>query len=203
MSFAGRNWWVAVEDIGRLRDGVGAAVPVGLPATFTEEVADPLGELLGRYARTHTPFTTAEAAARFGLGLRVTTDVLGRLAGDGRLVRGDFVVAAAPGGVGSQQWCDAEVLRILRRRSLAALRAQVEPVSTTAYGRFLPEWHHVGATDTGGVDRLAAVIDQLAGARIPASALEPLVLARESATIHRRCSTSCSPAARSSGRAPG
>lgn len=177
VSFAGRNWWVAVEDIGRLRDGVGAAVPVGLPATFTEEVADPLGELLGRYARTHTPFTTAEAAARFGLGLRVTADVLGRLAGDGRLVRGDFVAAAAPGGVGSQQWCDVEVLRILRRRSLAALRAQVEPVSTAAYGRFLPEWHQVGATDAGGVDRLAAVIDQLAGVRIPASALEPLVLA--------------------------
>ncbi|KZS64872.1 ATP-dependent helicase [Mycobacterium kansasii] len=177
VSFADRNWWVAVEDIGRLRDGVGAAVPVGLPATFTEEVADPLGELLGRYARTHTPFTTAEAAARFGLGLRVTADVLGRLASDGRLVRGDFVATAAPGGVGAEQWCDAEVLRILRRRSLAALRAQVEPVSTAAYGRFLPEWHQVGATDAGGVDRLAAVIDQLAGVRIPASALEPLVLA--------------------------
>ncbi|VBA35852.1 putative ATP-dependent RNA helicase YfmL [Mycobacterium attenuatum] len=177
VSFAGRRWWVAVEDIGRLRDGVGAAVPVGLPATFTEEVADPLGELLGRYARTRTPFTTAEAAARFGLGLRVTADVLGRLAGDGRLVRGDFVVAAAPGGVGSQQWCDVEVLRILRRRSLAALRAQIEPVSTAAYGRFLPQWHQVGATDAGGVDRLSAVIEQLAGARIPASALEPLVLA--------------------------
>ncbi|VBA52769.1 ATP-dependent helicase [Mycobacterium attenuatum] len=177
VSFAGRHWWVAVEDIGRLRDGVGAAVPVGLPATFTEEVADPLGELLGRYARTRTPFTTAEAAARFGLGLRVTADVLGRLAGDGRLVRGDFVVAAAPGGVGSQQWCDVEVLRILRRRSLAALRAQIEPVSTAAYGRFLPQWHQVGATDAGGVDRLSAVIEQLAGARIPASALEPLVLA--------------------------
>ncbi|KZS79074.1 ATP-dependent helicase [Mycobacterium kansasii] len=177
VSFADRNWWVAVEDIGRLRDGVGAAVPVGLPATFTEEVADPLGELLGRYARTHTPFTTAEAAARFGLGLRVTADVLGRLASDARLVRGDFVATAAPGGVGAEQWCDAEVLRILRRRSLAALRAQVEPVSTAAYGRFLPEWHQVGATDAGGVDRLAAVIDQLAGVRIPASALEPLVLA--------------------------
>lgn len=175
VSFAGRNWWVAVEDIGRLRDGVGAAVPVGLPATFTEEVADPLGELLGRYARTHTPFTTAEAAGRFGLGLRVTADVLGRLAGDGRLVRGDFV-ATASSGAGSEQWCDVEVLRILRRRSLAALRAQVEPVSTAAYGRFLPEWHQVGATDAGGVDRLAAVIDQLAGVRIPASALEPLVL---------------------------
>lgn len=178
VSFAGCSWWVAVEDIGRLRDGVGAPVPVGLPATFTEEVADPLGELLGRYARTHTPFTTAQAAARFGLGLRVTADVLGRLASDGRLVPGEFVAAAAS-GPGSQQWCDAEVLRILRRRSLAALRAQVEPVSTAAYGRFLPEWQEVGSSDAGhgGVDRLATVIDQLAGVRIPASALEPLVLA--------------------------
>ncbi|EUA06699.1 hypothetical protein I553_0359 [Mycobacterium xenopi 4042] len=91
VSFAGRTWWVAVEDIGRLRDSVGVAVPVGVPDSFTDAVADPLGELLGRYARTHTPFTTAEAAARFGLGLRVTADVLGRLAADGRLVRGDFV----------------------------------------------------------------------------------------------------------------
>ncbi len=175
VSFAGRSWWVAVEDIGRLRDGVGAAVPVGLPAAFTESVADPLGELLGRYARTHPPFSTAEAADRFGLGLRVTADVLGRLAADGRLVRGEFV-AATTGGAGSEQWCDADVLRILRRRSLAALRAQVEPVSTAAYGRFLPAWHQVGAPDTG-VDRLASVVDQLAGVRIPASALEPLVLA--------------------------
>ncbi|GJO01556.1 ATP-dependent helicase [Mycobacterium marinum] len=179
VSYAGRSWWVAVEDIGRLRDGVGAAVPVGLPAAFTEAVADPLAELLGRYARTHPPFTTAEAAGRFGLGLRVTADVLGRLAGDGRLVRGDFVATGVFGGAGSEQWCDAEVLRILRRRSLAALRAQVEPVSTAAYGRFLPEWHQVGGADSGhgGIDRLASVIDQLAGVRIPASALEPLVLA--------------------------
>lgn len=177
VSFAGRSWWVAVEDIGRLRDGVGAAVPVGLPASFTEEVADPLGELLGRYARTRTPFTTAEAAARFGLGLRVSADVLGRLAGDGRLVRGEFVESA--GGAGAEQWCDADVLRILRRRSLAALRAQVEPVSTAAYGRFLPAWHHVGDRSSGhaGLDGLASVVDQLAGVRIPASALEPLVLA--------------------------
>ncbi len=184
VSFAGHNWWVAVEDIGRLRDGVGAAVPVGLPASFTEAVADPLGELLGRYARTHTPFTTAEAAARFGLGLRVSADVLGRLAGDGRLVRGDFVVAPGipgpTGGAGAEQWCDADVLRILRRRSLAALRAQVEPVSTAAYGRFLPAWHQVGAAAPSshtGLDGLASVIDQLAGVGMPASAIEPLVLA--------------------------
>ena len=180
VSFAGRSWWVAVEDIGRLRDGVGAAVPVGVPATFTEEVADPLGELVGRYARTHTPFTTAEAAARFGLGLRVTADVLGRLADDGRLVRGDFVAAGeVSGGSGGEQWCDTDVLRILRRRSLAALRAQVEPVSTAAYARFLPAWHRVAASGPAGhsgLDGLVSAIDQLAGVRMPASAIEPLVL---------------------------
>ncbi len=177
VSFAGRSWWVAVEDIGRLRDGVGAAVPVGVPATFTEEVADPLGELLGRYARTHTPFTTATAAARFGLGLRVTADVLGRLADDGRLVRGDFVAAGeVSGATGGEQWCDTDVLRILRRRSLAALRAQVEPVSTAAYARFLPAWHRVPSGHSG-LDGLVSVIDQLAGVRMPASAIEPLVLA--------------------------
>lgn len=186
VSFAGRSWWVAIEDIGRLRDGIGIAVPLGVPAAFTEEVADPLGELLGRYARTHTPFTTAEAAARFGLGLRVTADILGRLAGDGRLVRGDFVAAPGADGAtvaGGEQWCDADVLRILRRRSLAALRAQVEPVSTAAYGRFLPAWHRVGAAESSrapgysGLDGLMSVIDQLAGVRMPASAIEPLVLA--------------------------
>jgi len=171
VSFAGQSWWVAIEDIGRLRDGVGVAVPVGVPASFTEAVSDPLGELLGRYARTHAPFTTADVAARFGLGLRVAADVLGRLAADGRLVRGEFSAEAA-----GDQWCDADVLRILRRRSLAALRAQVEPVSTSAYARFLPGWHQVGSATNSGLDGLASVVDQLAGVPLPASAIESLVL---------------------------
>ena len=170
VSFAAETWWVAVEDMGLLRDGVGVAVPVGVPAAFTESVADPLGELLGRYARTHGPFTTGDAAARFGLGLRVAGDVLGRLAVDGRLIRGEFTAEAD-----GDQWCDADVLKILRRRSLAALRAQIEPVSTAAYGRFLPAWQQVGSSVGTGVDGLAAVIDQLAGVPIPASAVEPLV----------------------------
>ncbi len=174
VSFAGTSWWVAIEDIGRLRDGVGVAVPVGVPASFTEAVADPLSELLSRYARTHAPFTTADVAARFGLGLRVAADVLGRLAADGRLVRGEFSTEAV-----GDQWCDTEVLRILRRRSLAALRAQVEPVSTGAYARFLPAWHGVGtgSAANSGLDGLAAVVDQLAGVPLPASAIESLVLA--------------------------
>ena len=170
VSFAGAAWWVAIEDVGLLRDGVGIAVPVGVPASFTESVADPLGELLGRYARTHGPFTTRDAAARFGLGLRVTADVLGRMTVDGKLVRGEFVTTGD-----SEQWCDTDVLKILRRRSLAALRAQVEPVSTAAYARFLPAWQQVGTAKVSGLDGLAAVIEQLAGVPIPASAVEPLV----------------------------
>ena len=169
VSFAGHTWWVAIEDMGLLRDGVGVAVPVGISASFTGSVADPLGELLGRYARTRGPFTTRDAAERFGLGLRVAGDVLARMAVDGKLVRGEFA------GADSEQWCDADVLKILRRRSLAALRAQIEPVSTDAYARFLPEWQHVGTAKTSGVDGLMAVIDQLAGVPMPASAVEPLV----------------------------
>ncbi|MGA8546847.1 MAG: crosslink repair DNA glycosylase YcaQ family protein, partial [Mycobacterium sp.] len=171
VSFAGQSWWVTIEDIGRLRDGVGVAVPVGVPTSFTEAVSDPLGELLGRYARTHAPFTTADVATRFGLGLRVAADVLGRLAADGRLVRGEFSAEAT-----GDQWCDADVLRILRRRSLAALRAQVEPVGTSAYARFLPSWQQVGSSVGAGIEGLAAVLDQLAGVPLPASSVESLVL---------------------------
>ena len=172
VSYAGSTWWVTVEDVALLRDGVGVAVPVWVPAGLTESVTDPLGDLLGRYARTRGPFGTEEAAARFGLGIRVAADVLGRLAGDGRLIRGEFTDAIAGS---SGQWCDTTVLKILRRRSLAALRAAVEPVSTAAYGRFLPAWQHVGSTHNRGVDGLAVVIEQLAGQALPASAIETLV----------------------------
>ena len=178
VTYAGQSWWATVEDIGLLRDGVGAPVPVGVPMAFTESVDDPLGDLIGRYARTHGPFTTSEVATRFGLGLRVTADVLGRMTVDGRLVRGEFTGAAPAATLGratSDEWCDAEVLRILRRRSLAALRAQVEPVSTAAYGRFLPSWQHVGSSHSSGIDGLSSVIEQLAGVLLPASAVESLV----------------------------
>ncbi|MGB0962938.1 MAG: ATP-dependent helicase, partial [Mycobacterium sp.] len=177
VAFAGQTWWVAVEDIGRLRDGVGVAVPVGVPMAFLEQLVDPLGELLSRYARTRGPFTTVDAATRFGLGLRVAGDVLGRLAADGKLMRGEFIDVPVDSG-GADQWCDAEVLRILRRRSLAALRAQIEPVSPAALGRFLPAWQLLGGEAGSGVDGLAAVIDQLAGVPMPASAVEPLIFSQ-------------------------
>ncbi|QKW09545.1 ATP-dependent helicase [Streptomyces sp. NA04227] len=168
---AGRDHWAAVEDAGRLRDALGTALPVGVPEAFTEPVKDPLGDLLGRYARTHGPFTTATAAARFGLGAAVTEGALKRLATGGRLVEGEF----HPAGIG-QEWCDATVLRRLRRRSLAALRQEVEPVAPAALAQFLPQWQHLGGQGLRGIDGLVRAVEQLQGASVPASALERLVL---------------------------
>ncbi|MFJ4380921.1 MULTISPECIES: ATP-dependent helicase [Streptomyces] len=163
--------WAAIEDAGRLRDALGVALPVGVPEAFTEPVKDPLGDLLARYARTHGPFTAAAAAERFGLGRAVTEGALERLGASGRVVQGEF----HPAGVG-QEWCDATVLRRLRRRSLAALRQELEPVEPTALARFLPPWQHLGGQGLRGLDGLVRAVEQLQGAAVPASALEKLVL---------------------------
>ncbi|WP_263165186.1 ATP-dependent helicase [Streptomyces sp. SCSIO ZS0520] len=168
---AGRDHWAAVEDAGRLRDALGTALPVGVPEAFTEPVKDPLGDLLARFARTHGPFTTATAAARFGLGGAVTEGALKRLAAGGRVVEGEF----HPAGIG-QEWCDATVLRRLRRRSLAALRQELEPVPPAALAQFLPQWQNLGGHGLRGIDGLVRAVEQLQGASVPASALERLVL---------------------------
>ncbi|MEV5838580.1 ATP-dependent helicase [Nocardia sp. NPDC052112] len=171
VTFAGRTWWVAVEDAARLRDALGVPLPIGTPAAFIEPVADPLGDLVGRYARTHGPFTTEAVAARFGLGTAVAATALHRLVTEKRVVEGEFTPAAS-----GSEWCDSQVLRRLRRRSLAAARHEVEPVATAAFGRFLPSWQHIGTGELRGVDGVAAVVEQLAGVPIPASAWESLVL---------------------------
>ncbi|WP_128981713.1 ATP-dependent helicase [Streptomyces roseicoloratus] len=168
---AGADHWAAIEDAGRLRDALGTALPVGVPEAFTEPVKDPLGDLLARFARTHGPFTSSQAAARFGLGPAVTDGALQRLAAAGRVVQGEF----HPSGIG-QEWCDAAVLRRLRRRSLAALRHELEPVPPAALATFLPQWQHLGGGGLRGIDGLARAIEQLQGAPVPASALEKLVL---------------------------
>jgi ATP-dependent Lhr-like helicase len=168
---AGDERWVAVEDAGRLQDALGVALPVGVPEVFTEPVRDPLGDIVSRYARTHGPFLPAEVAARFGLGVAVVDGALARLSATGRVVHGEF----RPGGTGLE-WCDAEVLRMLRRRSLAKLRKEVEPVPPEALARFLPQWQGLGAQAGRGVDGALRAVEQLQGAAVPASALESLVL---------------------------
>ncbi|MCW2656263.1 MAG: lhr, partial [Jatrophihabitans sp.] len=168
---AGEQRWLAIEDAGRVRDALGAALPVGVPEAFTEPVRDPLGDLVSRFARTHGPFVAQEVADRLGLGVAVVSSALARLSASGRLVQGEF----RPGGIATE-WCDAEVLRAIRRRSLAALRREVEPVPHAALARFIPAWQGLGARSTRGVDGLLRALEQLAGVAVPASALETLVL---------------------------
>ncbi|MGC4878902.1 Lhr family helicase [Micromonospora sp. DT43] len=167
---AGEQRWVGIEDAARLRDALGVALPVGVADAYLAPVADPLGDLVARYARTHGPFAAASCAARFGLGVFVVEQALRRLAATGRVVSGEFTPDTA-----GAQWCDAEVLRMLRRRSLAALRREIEPVPPRALATFLPRWQQVGSS-ARGVEALAATVEQLQGAAVPASALERLVL---------------------------
>ncbi|TQO20368.1 Lhr family ATP dependent helicase [Rhodoglobus vestalii] len=173
VTIAGERRWAGIEDAARLRDALGVPLPIGVPAAFIEPVDDPVGDLVSRYARTHGPFTLADAAAHFGLGTAVVQDTLRRLAADRRVVDGEF----RPGASGTE-WCSVDVLRRLRSRSLAALRQEVEPVSHATLGRFLPAWQHVSAAGDSlrGIDGLAQVIDQLAGYSAPASAWENFIL---------------------------
>ncbi len=172
---AGEERWAGIEDVGRLRDGLGVPVPPGTPDVFTDDVDDPLGDLVARHARTHGPFTAAEVAARLGLGEAVVRHTLQRLGARGRVLDGEF----RPAGAGTE-WCDAEVLRRLRRRSLARLRQEIEPVEQPALARFQTAWQHVTGSGRGGrqrgVDGVLTAVSQLAGCPVPASALESLVL---------------------------
>jgi ATP-dependent helicase Lhr and Lhr-like helicase len=185
----GEPRWAAIEDAGRLRDALGVPLPPGVPVAFAEPVPDPLGDLVARYARCHGPFTALAVAGRYGLGLSVASGALHRLAAERRVVEGEFL----PGGRGTE-WCDVEVLRLLRRRCLAKLRKEVEPAPPAALAAFLPAWQNAGQpADVGhpggagagrsgrrwrsaGPDAVYDVVDQLAGAAVPASALETLVL---------------------------
>ena len=175
VTIAGVSRVAGIEDAGRLRDALGAALPVGIPNAFLEPVADPLGDLVARFARTHGPFTTDAVAERLGVGVAVARLTLQRLESQGRLSSGFFLPEAAAGRGDDTEWCDAEVLRRLRTRSLAAIRGSVEPVPPSAYARFLPVWQHL-TRPLDGVDGVLAVVEQLAGVPIPASAWESLVL---------------------------
>ena len=162
---AGEERLIAAEDAGRYRDGVGAMPPGGLPEVFLEADDAPLESLVRRFARSRGPFTTAEANARFG---RDVEPVLRELERRDELVRGEL----RPGGT-EREWCDPEVLRRLRRASLAALRREVEPAEQAAFGRFLPSWQ--------GVDRRASLREALVplqGLALPVALWESDVLPR-------------------------
>jgi ATP-dependent Lhr-like helicase len=168
----GERRWAAIEDLARLRDALGVQPPPGMPQVFLEPVDDSLGDVVGRYARTHGPFVAAEAAAALSLPIGVVETVLERLGQSGRVVQGAF----RPGGRG-REWVDDGVLKRLKRRSLAVLRSEIEPVDQTALARFEIVWQGVTEDPPRGRNALADAIHKLTGAPIPASTLERDVLA--------------------------
>ncbi len=171
---AGAARVVAVEDLGKLRDALGIAPPPGVPQAFLEPAQGAIAAVIARYARTHAPFRAADAACRFGIGESVAVVALQRLARDGRVLEGEF----RPGGRG-REWCDAGVLQTLRRRSLAALRKEVEPAEPAALQRLLLDWQGVAvgaAPSREGPEALLDAIESLQGVPIPASVLESEIL---------------------------
>jgi len=172
---AGEPRLVAAEDAGRLRDAFGVPPPRGLPAAFLEPSAHALRDVAARYARTHGPFHAGDVARRYAVAVEPVEQALADLFEAGRVVEGEF----RPGGSG-REWCDPQVLSLLRQRSLARLRKQVEPADPSALARLLVEWQGVrtSASDSlrGGPDALLDVVEQLQGFAIPASELERDIL---------------------------
>jgi ATP-dependent helicase Lhr and Lhr-like helicase len=165
---AGRAAWIAIEDAALYRDALGTAPPPGVPAVFLEPVERPVDALLLRWARTHGPFTAAEVAARYGLVPAQAAALLERLAADGRLLQGEF----RPGATGVE-WCEPDVLRQIKRRTIARLRGQVAPVPREVLGRFLPAWHRAAGEPH---ERLEDAVAQLEGVPLSFRELTRMIL---------------------------
>ncbi len=162
--------WIAAEDAARYRDGLGVLPPSGLPEALLEPADEPMENLLRRYARSHGPFLTENAARRFGLLPAQIEPIFKGLESAGQLVRGEI----RPGRTGTE-WCDVDVLRRLKRRTLAKLRHEVAPAESSALGQFLPRWHGLDKNESGP-GRLEEAIAQLEGLALPWSALSQVLL---------------------------
>ena len=172
LRIAGERRLIAGEDAARYRDGVGVPLAPGLAAALLEPVAEPVLELVRRYARTHGPFTLGGVAERFGLDTAAVEGALRQLATEGRVLEGGFI----PGGM-HREWCDAEILRLIRRKSLARLRREVEPVERHTLARFLTHWQGVLTPRRGAsLDALLDAIESLQGAPLTASLVESAIL---------------------------
>ncbi|HEU4916715.1 MAG TPA: DEAD/DEAH box helicase [Acidimicrobiia bacterium] len=172
VSIGGVSRWAAVEDVSRLRDALGIPPPQGVPHVFLEPVADPLGDVIGRYARTHGPFTAGDVADALAIPGAIVETILERLEASGRVDVGAF----RPGGQG-REWVDREVLRRLKRRSLSVLRREIEPVAPSSLAAFNVAWQAVREDPPASQSALIDALARLTGSVIPASVLERDVLA--------------------------
>ncbi|MDX1675122.1 MAG: hypothetical protein R3314_10045, partial [Longimicrobiales bacterium] len=171
---AGRDAWVAIEDVGLYRDALGVAPPPGVASAFLAPADDPVEQLLLRFGRTHGPFTAGEVAERYGLVPAQVTALLRALERDERLLRGEFRPEAAAGPhAGAEEWVNPEVLRRIKRRTIAKLRGQVAPVEPEVLARFLPAWHRA---DGDRHERIEDALVQLEGIPLAYSELIRTIL---------------------------
>ena len=170
LPIAGEPRWIAAEDAGLYRDALGCVPPPGLPDSFIAPTDAPLEQLLRRYARTHGPFPTRQVAQRYGLRPAQLEPVLRLLETAGTLVHGEIRPLGA-----EPEWCDAEVMRRLRRRTLARARDEIAPVDAATLGRFLPAWHGIGE-GLKGPDRLMEAVLQLEGLSVSWGLLDRVLL---------------------------
>ncbi|HEU4610780.1 MAG TPA: crosslink repair DNA glycosylase YcaQ family protein, partial [Kofleriaceae bacterium] len=190
---AGQERFIAAEDAARYRDGLGIVLPKGIPAALLERAEAPIESLVTRWARTHAPFSAEQPAARWGLPAAQLEPVLALLEARGQLVRGElrpgsFGPSVEPGGLrptGGVDSCDPEVLRQLRRRTLAKLREQVAPVGSSAFAAFLPRWHGLDQPRRGSL-ALRDAIARLEGVALPFSELESRILPARILDYHPR-----------------
>ena len=166
--FGSETRFAAVEDAARLRDALGIVIPMGVPLAFQEPAERPVRDLVRRYVRTHGPHRIEDLVEHLGLAAGVVREQLNALEREGQLIAGEF----SP-GVEGQEWCDAEVLRRIKRRALAKLRAQVEAIEPQQYVDFLVRWHRLGGSRRGN---LLDIIERLQGYALPSHVLETEVL---------------------------
>ncbi|HVG89777.1 MAG TPA: crosslink repair DNA glycosylase YcaQ family protein, partial [Gaiellales bacterium] len=172
---AGEQMIAVAEDVPRLRDGLGIPVPPGVAASFADPATHPIEDLVLRWARTHGPFVAASIARRYGLGRAVVDAACDALVGPGTLTAGSFVDLPGPDADERRQFCSSQVLALIKRRTLARLRKDVEPVEQVAYARFLAEWQGVGSGGRGA-DAVLSALEQLSGYAMPSSAVETVIL---------------------------
>ncbi len=180
LRIAGEPRVVAVEDVGLLRDAVGANVPAGVPKVFLQTVPDAWQTVVQRFARTHAPFTAAAVADRYSVPLPRVVETLAILEQQDKVLRGEFRPSHA-----GEEWCDPDVLRRIKRHTLAKLRGEIAPVDAEAVGRFLPQWHGIGRAEIGP-GRLEEAIAQLEGLPLSWKELETVLLPDRVPGFHAR-----------------
>lgn len=170
--------WVATENAAAYRDALGVTLPEGIPVSLLETVPDAIYDICLRYAARRKPFTETELAQEFGLELPKAREILSELENRGRILRGNFT----PGKT-CEEWCNGDVLRRIRKRSLARLRAQIAPVSGAQYTNFLCEHHGINAPGQG-LPALRTAIDMLAAQPLPWSEIESRILPSRISNYH-------------------